>query len=216
MHRHPTCINPGILITLGAVLVIFASGSARAATQIIDSGGGRTGGILGSSLDIAADGVEKGNVAGSSDGSAVRIGTDCNSNGVPDATDIADGTSPDVNGNGVPDECDACVTSTECADDSVCTFDTCGQSGCTHESARYGDVAGSPGTCGPDGDVSLVDILAVLDGFQNVFADGCGPSNIDMASQAGACLGDGAIDLSDVLAVLDAFQGTTSCCTAQR
>ncbi len=32
---------------------------------------------------------------------------DCNSNEVPDACDIAAGTSPDCDGNGVPDECDA-------------------------------------------------------------------------------------------------------------
>lgn len=32
---------------------------------------------------------------------------DCNGNGVPDATDIAAGTSTDVNGNGVPDECES-------------------------------------------------------------------------------------------------------------
>jgi hypothetical protein len=31
---------------------------------------------------------------------------DCNCNNVPDADDIAAGTSPDVNGNGIPDECD--------------------------------------------------------------------------------------------------------------
>ncbi|TWT45355.1 Proprotein convertase P-domain protein [Phycisphaerae bacterium RAS1] len=31
---------------------------------------------------------------------------DCNSNGVPDLQDIADGTSQDCNGNAVPDECD--------------------------------------------------------------------------------------------------------------
>jgi hypothetical protein len=31
---------------------------------------------------------------------------DCNSNSVPDADDIAGGTSPDVDGNGIPDECD--------------------------------------------------------------------------------------------------------------
>ncbi len=31
---------------------------------------------------------------------------DCNGNGVPDADDIASGTSEDCNGNGVPDECD--------------------------------------------------------------------------------------------------------------
>jgi hypothetical protein len=35
--------------------------------------------------------------------------SDCNNNGIGDATDIAQGTSPDINGNGVPDECeDAC------------------------------------------------------------------------------------------------------------
>ncbi|MHC4066989.1 MAG: IPTL-CTERM sorting domain-containing protein [Planctomycetota bacterium] len=32
---------------------------------------------------------------------------DCNCNDVPDADDIAAGTSPDVNGNGIPDECEA-------------------------------------------------------------------------------------------------------------
>ena len=32
---------------------------------------------------------------------------DCNLNGVPDACDIANGTSDDANGNGIPDECDS-------------------------------------------------------------------------------------------------------------
>ena len=32
--------------------------------------------------------------------------SDCNNNGVPDATDIANGTSQDCNGNGIPDSCD--------------------------------------------------------------------------------------------------------------
>lgn len=32
---------------------------------------------------------------------------DCNDNGVPDACDIADGTSDDDNGNGIPDECES-------------------------------------------------------------------------------------------------------------
>lgn len=31
---------------------------------------------------------------------------DCNFNGVPDQTDLAEGTSADCNGNQVPDECD--------------------------------------------------------------------------------------------------------------
>jgi len=33
-------------------------------------------------------------------------GLDCNSNGVPDSDDIANGTSSDCDGNGRPDECD--------------------------------------------------------------------------------------------------------------
>lgn len=33
-------------------------------------------------------------------------GPDCNVNGVPDADDIAEGTSEDCNDNGIPDECD--------------------------------------------------------------------------------------------------------------
>ena len=33
---------------------------------------------------------------------------DCNLNGVDDAIDIGDGTSPDANANGVPDECEDC------------------------------------------------------------------------------------------------------------
>ncbi len=36
----------------------------------------------------------------------VQVGVDCNNNGVPDATDIANGTSQDCNGNGIPDSCD--------------------------------------------------------------------------------------------------------------
>ncbi len=35
---------------------------------------------------------------------------DCNLNGLPDACDIANGTSEDSNGTGIPDECDStCV-----------------------------------------------------------------------------------------------------------
>ncbi|MBI4717395.1 MAG: thrombospondin type 3 repeat-containing protein [Planctomycetes bacterium] len=36
----------------------------------------------------------------------VRIPADCNSNGVPDETDLANATSTDCNGNDTPDECD--------------------------------------------------------------------------------------------------------------
>ena len=36
--------------------------------------------------------------------------TDCNKNGVDDATDIQNGTSADVNKNGIPDECEGGIT----------------------------------------------------------------------------------------------------------
>ena len=45
---------------------------------------------------------------------------DCNGNGIPDAEDIADGTSLDCNGNGVPDECDlAAGTSHDCNNNGI-------------------------------------------------------------------------------------------------
>ena len=37
---------------------------------------------------------------------AAPAASDCNGNGIDDATDIANGTSEDCNGNGIPDECD--------------------------------------------------------------------------------------------------------------
>ena len=46
---------------------------------------------------------------------AFSVGEDCNNNGIPDATDIIEGTSPDCNANNVPDECDfAEGTSLDC------------------------------------------------------------------------------------------------------
>ena len=70
----------------------------------------------------------------------------------------------------------------------------------------------SPYRRGPE-TVSRNDILAVLDGFQSLFAPGCEVSNIDIASQSDACVPDGLIDLTDILAVLDAFQGAATCCS---
>ena len=48
--------------------------------------------------------------------------SDCNENGVPDATDIAKGTSKDCNLNGIPDECES---QNDCNDDralDICDF----------------------------------------------------------------------------------------------
>jgi hypothetical protein len=40
---------------------------------------------------------------------------DCNGNGIPDSTDILNGTSPDANGDGIPDECQCTPPSNYCA-----------------------------------------------------------------------------------------------------
>ncbi len=53
--------------------------------------------------------LEKTNVcalSGSCNPGPVAYSRDCNANTVPDATDIANGTSQDCNKNGIPDECD--------------------------------------------------------------------------------------------------------------
>lgn len=106
----------------------------------------------------------------------------------------------------------ACGDNTDCADDDACTFDRCVDQECDRESASYGDLASAGGLCGPDGTVDLLDILAVLDGFQGEFAAGCTNTNIDISGPGDTCMPGGGIDLLDILAVLDASQNTANCC----
>ena len=105
-----------------------------------------------------------------------------------------------------------CPDNSACNDRNVCTFDRydCSTDSCSNTPADYADVVGSDHTCGPDGEVDLLDILAVLDAFQGVFPRACHLANIDMASHA-PCVPDGTIDLHDIFAVLDAFSGTGEC-----
>ncbi|MCH8807236.1 MAG: thrombospondin type 3 repeat-containing protein [Planctomycetes bacterium] len=66
---------------------------------------------------------------------------DCNGNGIDDAIDIANGTSPDCDGNGVPDEC-------QDDSDGDGTIDPC--DGCPNDANKT-----APGDCGcgiPDAD----------------------------------------------------------------
>ncbi len=79
---------------------------------------------------------------------------DCNCNSVPDADDIATGTSPDVNGNGIPDEC-------ECIGD----LDGDGTVGITDFLAllaAWGPNPGHPADFDGDGVVGIVDFLELL------------------------------------------------------
>ena len=66
--------------------------------------------------------------------------------------------------------------------------------------------------CGPDAEINLSDILAVLDGFAGLFGPGCELVNVGIAGAQGSCEPNASIDLSDILAVLDAFDGLDRCC----
>jgi len=64
-----------------------------------------------SSSATGVDGNKADNGAGDAGAAYVFTGlgpqpTDCNSNGIPDDQDIANGTSQDCNTNGIPDECE--------------------------------------------------------------------------------------------------------------
>ena len=119
-----------------------------------------------------------------------------------------DGTCP-VPLGGVP-----CDTNEDCAtseDATFCTFDSCVDGSCEFLAGKFGDVVGAGGVCGPDNDVALNDILAVLDGFAGTFRDPCTKGNIDIGGSQGSCQPDDDIALADILHVLDAFAGTSPC-----
>jgi len=87
---------------------------------------------------------------------------DCNNNGIEDAYDIANGTSPDVDGNGIPDEC-------EDPGDDFCDCDSvleapCGNTasvgeGCRNNTGQGARLAGS-------GTSSMATDSLVLNGTQ--------------------------------------------------
>ena len=106
-----------------------------------------------------------------------------------------------------------CASNADCEDADPCSFDQCIDSLCIYNlNAKYGDVGGAGGVCGPDGSVGLVDILAVLNGLAGNFADGCELANINMSGDQGSCIPNETIDLSDIIAVLNAFEGLDACC----
>ena len=98
-------------------------------------------------------------------------GSDCNTNGVGDAYDIALGTSADLNSNGVPDECDACVMDADCDDGLYCTgIETC-----------------NIDTCAPSSNPCLIGQTCVEE------SDTCAPTGAD-------CNANGIGDATDIAA----------------
>ena len=121
----------------------------------------------------------------------------------------------------LPGDRDDCILVTptsvnaSCDDSELCSFDRCIDNLCFYDlDAKYGDVVGVGGVCGPNGEVTLLDTVAVLNGFRGQFAAGCELVNMDIAGNAGfgLCDPNGIINLFDILAVLDAFQGLDRCC----
>jgi len=103
-------------------------------------------------------------VIGTVTGSAAVPAPDCNGNNVPDAIDIANGTSQDVNANGIPDECEpppACPPDTN-GDHNVNVDDLLavinGWGACPPTPGCPGDVTG-------DGNIDVDDLLAVINGW---------------------------------------------------
>jgi hypothetical protein len=106
---------------------------------------------------------------------------DCNGNGIPDAQDIADGTSTDCNTNAIPDECDiADGTSTDCNANEL--PDECDIADCAGDPA-CGDCNGNqlPDWCdidsGTSGDCNTNDIPDECDIADCAGDPACGDCN---------------------------------------
>lgn len=110
-----------------------------------------------------------------------------------------------------------CQDNAACDDNNPCTFDKCDGGACSNTAAVYGDIVGRPEgdlACEPDGDISIVDIIAVWEGFTGdieATIPGCSMRNADISSPDG-CGADGKVDLYDMFAVVDAFNGIYNCC----
>lgn len=103
----------------------------------------------------------------------------------------------------------ACIEDCDCDDENVCTLDGCGDTRCSNEPNRYGDVDGN-------GTVSIFDLFCVLNGFGGDFSR-CAFCNVDIHGvcldpEEPPCCPDGVIDIFDLFAVLNAYRGVDPCC----
>jgi hypothetical protein len=120
----------------------------------------------------------------------LRYTSDCNANGIDDATDIQDLTSPDCNGNGVPDECEIDVDSAAPGGPFWCTENCnpdCNENGipdaCDTDSGASDDCNSNsvPDECEPDcNENGIPDTCDIADGT-SIDSDGDGvPNECDM------------------------------------
>lgn len=128
---------------------------------------------------------------------------DCNDNGTPDATDIADGDSADCNENGFPDECDiAFGMSGDCNTNTI--PDDCDVADGTspdQDADGLPDECELPGDFDLDGDVDLFDYVtffSCVTGPDGGILPGCAGADAD---------GDADVDQPDFGAFQIAFTG---------
>ena len=88
----------------------------------------------------------------------LQTAADCNGNGLPDETDIADGDSADIDGNGIPDECEC--PSDVTGDARVDVEDILAIIAAFGQSDPDRDVDG-------DGIVGITDLLLVLENWND-------------------------------------------------
>jgi hypothetical protein len=114
---------------------------------------------------------------------------DCNENGIPDARDIAVGTSSDNDGDGIPDECG--TTSAYCFGDGSGQPCPCGNSGATGEgclnSGNQGGLAFTVGSTRVSADDLLIAASRLIPGQPAILFSGMHSLN----GGAGLPFGDG-------------------------
>ncbi len=136
---------------------------------------------------------------GNNSGSAYRFTVsppDCNSNGIPDDLDIANGTSLDCNANQVPDSCDiADGTSLDCNANGI--PDSCDVASGTSPDL---DGNGFPDECAPDCDGdNLPDFIEITFGKEQDCNSNAIPDSCEIASGTSLdCDANGVPDLCDI------------------
>ncbi len=115
----------------------------------------------------------------------ITLAYDCNDNGVPDCTDIVDGTSQDCNGNGVPDECEA-----DCNNNGIA--DECDIAEGTSDDCNENEV---PDECEPDCNGNgVADECDISDGTSM----DCNQNGVPDVCELIDCNGNGILDSCDI------------------
>ncbi len=125
---------------------------------------------------------------------------DCNANGVPDACDVADATSPDCNATGSPDECDIIYgTSADCNSNNI--PDECDIAGGTSLDGN-GDAV--PDECAPGAcacaDFNADNVISLVDFTTFAVCFGATAPTLDCPALAFSCAdldASGFINLTD-------------------